>query len=152
MPRAATRVSAIVMVIGRSSGIRWIENYYVPQLASSAVAVLILDDLKPDELRDVIEPHSLRLLEAEAFNAVAELQKDGRIDPARISIMGISDQSTDGVALAARTMGKINTLSFVTSPITTFACDDQPTYRWSRLTLYYGRLLHETSRRFQFCF
>lgn len=152
MPRAAARVSAFVMVISSSSVMRWIKGYYVSQLARSGAAVLILDDFKPDELRDVIEPHSLRQLEAEALYAVTQLQNDGRIDPVRISIMGISDRSPADTALATRSMRQINTISLVINPITTFACDDQLRYGWSPLEQYYKRLMREVSRRFQFCF
>jgi hypothetical protein len=152
MPRAVNRVSAIVMVISSSSVNSWVRGYYVSQLARSGIAVLILDDLKPLDLRNVIESVDLRQLEMEAFYAIAELQKDRRIDPARVSVMEISDESLDATSLARRSMRQINTISFAINTAVRSVCDDRLTNVSSPGELNYGMTNPESLKPFRFCF
>ena len=71
--------------------IDWIEGYYARELSRQGIAVI--DSFKPRGLRNVISNQSLVSswdMENDAFAALAELQKDERIDPSRIGIMGLS--------------------------------------------------------------
>src|ERR1700730_10190396 len=63
MPRAAHRVSAIVMIINKSEAANWVRDYYAPNLASGGVAVLTLHEFKPLDLRNVLESTELKQLE-----------------------------------------------------------------------------------------
>ena len=80
LPHAAVVVSAIVMIINNREVANWVQNYYAPNLARGGVAVLIVQEIKPLDLRDVLEPTRVGLLETAAFYGVALLQRDPRID------------------------------------------------------------------------
>src|ERR1700687_1240302 len=74
LPRAVHRVSAIVMMINKSEAANWVQDYYAPDLARGGVAVLIVQEVKPLDLRNVLEPTKLSQLEMDAFNGVAVLR------------------------------------------------------------------------------
>jgi hypothetical protein len=62
------------MMINKGEAANWVQDYYAPNLARGGVAVLIVQEVKPLDLRNVLEPTKLSQLEMDAFNGVAVLR------------------------------------------------------------------------------
>src|SRR4051794_22686400 len=93
MPHASTPVPAMVIINSSGGVLDWIEGYYARELSERGIAALVVDSFKPRGVRNVVSNQNLVtswLMENDAFAALAELQKDKRIDAAHIGIMGVS--------------------------------------------------------------
>jgi len=93
LPRSTNPVSTMVIISSSGGVLDWIEGYYARELAKSGIGALVVDSFKPRGVRNVIANQSLVSswdMENDAFAALAELQKDKRIDPSRIGLMGLS--------------------------------------------------------------
>ena len=93
LPHVSTPVPAMVIINSSGGVLDWIEGYYARELSERGIAALVVDSFKPRGVRNVVSNQNLVtswLMENDAFAALAELQKDKRIDAVHIGIMGVS--------------------------------------------------------------
>jgi dienelactone hydrolase len=93
MPQFSQPVAAMVIISSSGGVLDFNEGYYARELSERGVAVLVVDSFTPRGIHDTIT-NQLTVtswhMENDAFAALGELQKDKRIAPDRIGIMGIS--------------------------------------------------------------
>ena len=93
MPRSAEPVAAMVIISSSGGVLDFNEGYYARELSKHGIAALVVDSFTNRGIHDTIR-NQLTVtswqMENDAFAALKVLQKDKRIDPDRIGIMGIS--------------------------------------------------------------
>lgn len=93
LPFATKPVPAMVIISSSGGVLDWIEGYYARELVRHGIAGLVVDSFKPRGVNDLVEDQSLVTswdMENDALAALAVLQKDNRIEPAHIGVMGMS--------------------------------------------------------------
>jgi dienelactone hydrolase len=93
LPIVSSPAPAMVIISSSGGVIDWNEGYYARELSKQGIAALVVDSFKPRGILDIVEKQlsvTSWHMENDAFAALTELQKDKRIDPSRIGIMGIS--------------------------------------------------------------
>jgi dienelactone hydrolase len=93
LPQSAAPVPAMVIISSSGGVIDWIEGHYARALSREGIAALVVDSFKPRGVHDVVANQYLVSswdMENDAFAALAQLQKDKRIDASRIGVMGLS--------------------------------------------------------------
>jgi len=97
-----------MVILTSSAGVqRHREHYYADLLNAAGAAALIVDSFRSRGVRRTVADQSLvsaAQMEGDAFAALALLRADGRFDPDRIGIMGVSKGgvATLNAALAVR--------------------------------------------------
>ena len=93
MPQSSKPVAAMVIISSSGGVLDFNEGYYARELSKHGIAALVVDSFTPRGIHDTIK-NQLTVtswhMENDAFAALKVLQKDKRIDPNRIGIMGIS--------------------------------------------------------------
>ncbi len=118
LPPSAKPVPAMVIISSSGGVIDWIERYYARELARAGIAGLVVDSFAPRGVRNVDRDQRLVTswdMENDAFAALAVLQKDPRIDPTRIGVMGVSKGGLvahQSAILTRRTWRGTGTLAF----------------------------------------
>jgi dienelactone hydrolase len=93
LPHASAPVPAMVIIHSSGGVIDKIEGHYARSLANNGIAALVVHSFTPRGVKSTANNQNLVnswAMENDAFAALAELQKDKRIDPNRIGIMGVS--------------------------------------------------------------
>ena len=93
MPQSSRPVAAMVIICSSGGVLDFNEGYYARELSKKGIAALVVDSFTPRGMHDVITNQFAVTswhMENDAFAALSELQKDKRVDPARIGVMGIS--------------------------------------------------------------
>ena len=93
LPQSNAPLPAMVIINSSGGVLDQVEGYYARELVKHGIAALVVDSFKPRGVRNVTADQNLVtswLMENDAFAALAELQKDKRIDATRIGLMGVS--------------------------------------------------------------
>jgi dienelactone hydrolase len=118
LPQSDKAVAAMVIVNSSGGVLDRIEGHYSRSLTQNGIAALVVDSFRPRKISNIDENQELVsswVMENDAFVALAELNKDKRIDPNRIGIMGVSKGglvAQNAAMLVRRELRRTGSLAF----------------------------------------